>query len=122
MPRGDRTGPEGHGPMTGRAAGFCAGYQTAGFAHPAGGRGMGWRRGGGFGRGRGRGFAAYPATNPDVYPSQQPVAEPVEVQGDELKALREQATFITRSLEAVNERIEKLEAARVEPEPKTEQE
>jgi hypothetical protein len=26
MPRGDGTGPGGLGPMTGRAAGFCAGY------------------------------------------------------------------------------------------------
>jgi len=27
MPRGDGTGPWGLGPMTGRAAGYCAGYQ-----------------------------------------------------------------------------------------------
>ena len=26
MPRGDGTGPRGLGPMTGRAAGYCAGY------------------------------------------------------------------------------------------------
>ncbi|NLG67487.1 MAG: DUF5320 domain-containing protein, partial [Actinobacteria bacterium] len=25
MPRGDGTGPEGMGPMTGRGAGYCAG-------------------------------------------------------------------------------------------------
>jgi hypothetical protein len=31
MPRGDGTGPMGMGPMTGRAAGFCAGYPTPGF-------------------------------------------------------------------------------------------
>ncbi len=28
MPRGDQTGPRGMGPMTGRAAGFCAGLQA----------------------------------------------------------------------------------------------
>ncbi|MGI6097596.1 MAG: DUF5320 domain-containing protein, partial [Dethiobacteria bacterium] len=26
MPRGDGSGPAGMGPMTGRAAGYCAGY------------------------------------------------------------------------------------------------
>lgn len=46
MPRGDRTGPAGAGPMTGRGAGFCAGYNTAGHQ----------TAGGGFGRGCGRGF------------------------------------------------------------------
>ena len=60
MPRGDRTGPAGAGPMTGRAAGFCAGNSVPGFM--AGGFGMGMRRGGGsgrgfFGAGRGLGFA-----------------------------------------------------------------
>ena len=38
MPRGDRTGPAGLGPMTGRAAGFCAGYPMPGYMNPATGR------------------------------------------------------------------------------------
>lgn len=38
MPGGDRTGPAGMGPMTGRAAGFCAGYPVPGYMNPAGGR------------------------------------------------------------------------------------
>lgn len=45
MPRGDRTGPAGAGPMTGRGMGFCAGYHQPGYA-----------TGSGFGRGTGRGF------------------------------------------------------------------
>jgi hypothetical protein len=47
MPRGDGTGPMGMGPMTGRAAGYCAGYAAPGFANPACGyygRGRGFRR------------------------------------------------------------------------------
>ena len=32
MPWGDRTGPSGMGPMTGRAAGYCAGYSMPGYA------------------------------------------------------------------------------------------
>jgi hypothetical protein len=38
MPRGDGTGPRGLGPMTGRAAGYCAGYPTPGFMNPYGAR------------------------------------------------------------------------------------
>jgi hypothetical protein len=30
MPRGDGTGPLGGGPMTGKAAGYCAGYAAPG--------------------------------------------------------------------------------------------
>jgi hypothetical protein len=40
MPGGDGTGPGGMGPMTGRAAGFCAGFPAPGYANPVGGRGM----------------------------------------------------------------------------------
>jgi hypothetical protein len=55
MPGGDRTGPIGMGPMTGRATGFCAGFGWPGYANPV----HGWGSGMGFGRGRGawgRGF------------------------------------------------------------------
>jgi hypothetical protein len=38
MPFGDGTGPAGLGPMTGRAAGFCAGYPVPGYMNPAVGR------------------------------------------------------------------------------------
>ncbi len=31
MPGGDRTGPWGEGPRTGRKAGFCSGYKMPGF-------------------------------------------------------------------------------------------
>ena len=38
MPFGDGTGPAGMGPMTGRAAGFCAGYPVPGYMNPVVGR------------------------------------------------------------------------------------
>ena len=44
MPGGDRTGPMGQGPITGKGLGDCRGF------------GRGFRRGPGFGRGRGLGF------------------------------------------------------------------
>ncbi len=55
MPRGDGTGPARMGPMTGRAAGYCAGYSVPGYMNPYGGRygGVGRAPGGWFGRGRG---------------------------------------------------------------------
>ena len=56
MPRGDGTGPMGMGPMTGRAAGYCAGYSVPGFMNPIPGRGFG---GLGMGFGRGRGLWGY---------------------------------------------------------------
>jgi hypothetical protein len=51
MPGGDGTGPMGQGPMTGRAAGLCAGYPHPGYAAPGFGRGYGRGRILGFGRG-----------------------------------------------------------------------
>ena len=68
MPFGDGTGPRGMGPMTGRGAGYCAGFGQPGFASPIpGGRwfgfGSGWGRpygypyvGCGHGMGMGRGM------------------------------------------------------------------
>jgi len=34
MPFGDGTGPRGMGPMTGRGAGYCAGFGRPGFTNP----------------------------------------------------------------------------------------
>ncbi|MFP4012305.1 MAG: DUF5320 domain-containing protein, partial [Spirochaetaceae bacterium] len=42
MPRGDRRGPDGFGPMTGRGLGYCAGYETPGYMAPVPGRGGGY--------------------------------------------------------------------------------
>jgi len=53
MPFGDGTGPRGMGPMTGRGAGYCAGFSAPGFANPIPGRR--WL-GLGFGRGRSYGY------------------------------------------------------------------
>ena len=43
MPLGDGTGPRGMGPMTGRAAGYCAGYPVPGYMNPV--PGFGYQRG-----------------------------------------------------------------------------
>lgn len=56
MPFGDRTGPLGQGPMTGRGRGFCAGYAGPGGFNSAPGFGLG--RGGRAGRGWRKRFRA----------------------------------------------------------------
>lgn len=54
MPRGDRTGPNGNGPMTGRRMGYCAGNDRPGLTEGYHNFGRGY--GGGNRRGSGRGF------------------------------------------------------------------
>lgn len=53
MPGGDRTGPTGMGPMTGRGAGYCAGTGAPGFINRTFGGFFGRGRGGGGRGGRG---------------------------------------------------------------------
>lgn len=113
MPRGDRTGPTGQGPITGRAAGYCAGYPTPGYANlnPGGGRRMGWRRGGmgfGGGRGFGRGMAPLDAPMPAQaypYPAYPPPAANSEIECDFLKS---QQQALQQQLDAVKQRLDEL--------------
>ena len=114
MPRGDGTGPAGMGPMTGRAAGYCAGYPAPGFMNPYGGRGMGraWGRGGGWGMGmawrRGWGRGGYAAA-PYGPPAYGPPAWSAPSREDELEMLRGQADWLKGEMDAVSERIQELE-------------
>lgn len=119
MPRGDATGPMGMGPMTGRGAGYCAGFGVPGYMNkiPGRGFGMGFRRGAGFGGrgGRGGGFGyrnrffatgvpgwlastggifsvPYPETAPDM----------------EKQLLNNQAEILQKELNAIKKRLEEL--------------
>jgi hypothetical protein len=105
MPRGDGTGPRGLGPMTGRAAGYCAGYPVAGLMNPYVGRpGLGF----GYGRGFRSGYA-YPIPYvPSVYGGvgfYQPPAEPKQ----EMEMLAGEAKYLKEQLEEINKRITELE-------------
>src|SRR6056297_888783 len=83
MPRGDRTGPNGMGPMTGRAFGFCAGNNAPGYASaPGPGRGMAWGGGRGY-AGFGRGMAWNRPEAPAAPENRKAVLE------DEMSALEE---------------------------------
>jgi len=108
MPRGDGTGPLGAGAMSGRAAGYCAGWGMPGYANygvagRCGGRGMGMGRGGGRGwrtmyhatglTGWQRGWAGAPAPSPEQQKS----------------ALKAHAEALEQQLAAVKQRLSELE-------------
>jgi len=113
MPGGDRTGPMGRGPMSGRALGYCAGYDSPGFTKgvPRGrgfGFGRGFGRGLGRGLGRGRGFwwrGSYPYYEPEPYYGetyQNPSPE------EEKNRLENLVKGLEEELKAVRERIQEL--------------
>ena len=108
MPRGDATGPMGMGSLSGRGAGYCAGYAAPGFANPTPGWGAGRGRGRGYGMGmarrRGWGAWGYPV---NAYP--QPAAPAVESR-DEVEVLKSQAEYFGEALEGINRRIAEIEA------------
>ncbi len=119
MPRGDGTGPAGMGPMTGRAAGYCAGYPVPGYMNPVSGYGFG--RGWGRGMGRGLGFrgsrarggywgAPYGAAAYGYgVPYQAPYGAGPSAE-QELNSLKSQAEYIQDTLEGITKRIQELEA------------
>jgi len=125
MPGGDRTGPWGLGPRTGRGLGFCSGYGAPGYLYPGPGMGFGrgfgrgfglgrgFGRGMGFSRGRGfwrRGFgglAGFPMpafAGPYVAPG---AAEAIPEK--ELDFLKSEAQYIRDELAAIEARMQELQ-------------
>jgi uncharacterized protein DUF5320 len=117
MPGGNGTGPMGMGAMTGRAAGFCAGYAAPGFANPVGGRGQGFggagrgRGGGGRGRGFGVGAGRFGwAPMAAGYPGYGGFAPAAPTREQELDALKQQAAHFQGALEDITNRIDELQS------------
>jgi hypothetical protein len=123
MPAGDGTGPRGMGPMTGRGAGYCAGYGAPGYANPmpGWGFGMGWGRGRGGGWGRGwrnmyyatglPGWARYgyaPAWGAPPAAAYGPYGAP-PTREQETEFLKSQAEMLKEELDAISQRIAELE-------------
>ena len=122
MPGGDRTGPMGFGPMTGRGAGYCAGNPVPGYANPGWG---GFGRGGGFGGGHGhRHRNWYYATGMPGWARGRwgvptgwsvPVRPVRTMDTDELDALKQQAKYFEDALRDIRARMAELEAKPPEP-------
>ncbi len=118
MPGGDGTGPLGMGSMTGRGAGYCAGYGVPGFANFYGyGRGLGgWGRGRGGGRGRGRWFSMAGFTGSSAVGLGRRAAPdaPASAAGmtgqQEIDALKGQAEYLEGLLDNLRRRIEELQS------------
>lgn len=124
MPGGDGTGPNGMGPMTGRAAGYCAGYGVPGYMNPGGGRpgtgrgfGAGYGRAGGWGGGRGRRNQYYatgltgwqrtaagqPAWGAPAVPWNAPTKE------QQVELLKNQAGYFQDALDGIRRQIDEIE-------------
>lgn len=123
MPGGNRTGPKGMGPRTGRAAGYCSGFGAPGYANMEPGRGSGRSAGRGHGGGRdfrgggrGRRNVFYATGIPGWmryggspgYPANSPAPDPEM----ETQALRNQAEALQAEMDAIKKRIGELEAGR----------
>jgi hypothetical protein len=113
MPFGDRTGPQGLGPMTGRGAGFCSGSGVPGNMNPGFGRGFGGR-----GRGGGRGWRNwFHATGLTGWQRAfgwpflgGPEVAGVPARDQEAGALKAQARQFESALEEIRKRIDDIEA------------
>jgi hypothetical protein len=93
MPRGDRTGPEGMGPMTGRRLGICAGFDSPGFTKTKPQRG--------FGRGRGFGWRA--RANQFM-----PIQEPAITEKEEKQFLEQELTALKEDMKKIEDRLKEL--------------
>jgi len=99
MPNGNRTGPNGQGPMTGRVKGYCGGFGAPGYAGQHSGR---CNRGRGLGlkKGLGRGMSAFcpqDVTASSIDPNQQ------------CQILKAQAQSLSETLESIKSQIEQIE-------------
>ena len=123
MPGGDRTGPMGAGPMTGRRAGSCAGYDVPGSMNPFSGRGGRGFRCGFQGGGRGWRHQYYATGVPGWargtrYSYPQPTVVPAaaeapgstkRTQAEELISLKEQTRYFKEVLDELNGRVNELQ-------------
>lgn len=114
MPGGDRTGPMGMGPMTGRASGYCAGSGAPGYAVPIPRRGFGM----GFGRGRGWRHMYYATGVPGwmrgaEYGGASPYPPPYRRPDPEMEKrdLQNQAAALRSELNAIQKRLTEIEGA-----------
>ncbi len=109
MPGGDRTGPMGLGPRTGRGLGFCSGRNAPGWTYGPG-RGMGRGFRGGFGRGFGRGWGRGRGWWGCWWPAPYYGATPAPADpATEKEVLKNEAEFLRSRLEEIEKRLAEIE-------------
>ena len=108
MPGGDGTGPLGHGPMTGRAAGYCAGFTRPGYDNLSfvRGFGRGWGRGYGRGYWGRRSFWREPYQDPYYIPYRGDFPTPNKE--EEKNCLERMVKGLEEEIKNIRERIKKL--------------
>lgn len=97
MPRGDRTGPNGDGPKTGRGMGDCSGNVRTGYFRDGFGRGYRGRPGRGAGRGYGF-YSGYSQSDPAVDVSRKTLIE------NEIRVLKDQLNSLEKELEGTQDK------------------
>jgi hypothetical protein len=111
--------------MTGRGAGYCAGYSTPGYINPVPGFGAY-----GAGRGRGRGYrnwyhatgmpgwaraaSGYPAFGGYVNPNVPYPYAPQPTVKQEMDMLNQEAEYLQEQLDVIQDRIENLKKTEVD--------
>jgi len=108
MPGGDRTGPQGGGPKTGRCLGNCADSDQPGYmaSRPVQGLGRGFHRGGrgrGFGQGRGGRAGFWSGGGRGAY------VVSTGIQDQDIDSLKEQAEELGNALQELQARLSELE-------------
>jgi len=105
MPRGDRMGPSGEGPKSGRGMGYCMGNEHPGymnsFSNGGGGYGRRYHAGPGYGRGGGVGFrGGYGAYKPGTISN---VSEKTLIE-NEIRILKDQLAALEDRLSSTGEK------------------
>jgi len=110
MPGGDRTGPLGQGPRTGRGLGYCTGNEQPGYTSspPYGWWGRGFRgQRPGFG-GHGRRNRFYDTGRYQWERGAYPV--PAVPQGEDIESLKAQAQELQEALQKIQTRLDEIES------------
>ena len=114
MPHGDGSGPNGLGPMSGRAAGYCAGSGVPGYMNSMPGSGRGGFWGGcaglhGSGRGRGNRNMFFATGLTGWQRAAERFGGIAMSPKQELAALRAQVQFMEETKKSAQDRIVELE-------------
>lgn len=108
MPGGDRTGPQGEGPRTGRGLGYCAEYDQPDYTTPQQGQRFGFGRGG---RGNRRSRGWRNRSNAGFQPGRRRGGIDLnpDAQDQDIGSLKAQLQELQNTLNEVQNRLDQFE-------------